>query len=659
MQTGTLPRLIAATVLALSVVGSGAVSTAIVASAGEHKLTYTDRAAEGDPPEVALGIAMGAFRGLFVNYLWIRATELKDKGLFYESIELAKLITRLQPRFPRVWIFHAWNLAYNVSVETQTPEERWQWVNAGISILRDEAIPANPKQTILYKELGWFFLHKIGGYTDDANRYYKRKLAQEWHTVLGEPPRPESIDTPRERVIRPYADEYIGPVEDAPATRSELARRSPLAAELLDAIERRTGLGPSFDLLESWTTVTAARASARARQIAERYTPTDRAIDELLGDERFTQEAWDDAVDFTRRRVLVDEYNMSPLRMRKLTEELGPIDWRVPGAHAIYWSSEGVREGLERATESTSALFDFLNTDRVTVHGIQNMFRYGTIFFNYLSESRYGRDQRQPYISFPNLYFAEAYGTIQQGVYERGGVYQSLARPKTDYAAGYENFMREVIVRYYRMALEQEAERWLSRFRNLDIQNQNDPRRQYEAALPLGDFVVYNTVQRVDSPHIANNIVSSSLFGAYRSLLLGDGDAYATQIAYAADAHRFFLQKQFAETVVTSGSEARMESLDRDFGFVAGVALANFMEQLPLDDAELLYTRISDEELRRYAYDRIVQRFKPAADQAQQQGGPAFDTLFPEPTGMEQFRQKIQAKIDQRYGTELDTINRQ
>lgn len=659
MQTGTLARLTAAIVLALSVVGSGAVSTAIVASAGEHKLTYTDRADEGDPPEVALGIAMGAFRGLFVNYLWIRATELKDKGLFYESIELAKLITRLQPRFPRVWIFHAWNLAYNVSVETQTPEERWQWVNAGIAILRDEAIPANPKQTILYKELGWFFLHKIGGYTDDANRYYKRRLAKEWHTVLGEPPRPDSLNIPREEVMDLYAEDYIGPVAEAPATRAELARRSPDAAELLSAIEQRTGLGPSFDLLESWTTVVAARESVRAEQIAERYTPTDRAMHQLLDDERFTPEAWDRAITFTRRRVLADDYNMSPLRMRALTRELGPLDWRVPGAHAIYWSSEGVREGLERVTESTSALFDFVNTDRVTVQGIQQMFRYGTIFFNYLSESRYGDGQRQPYIAFPNLYFAEAYGTIREGVYERGGVYQSLARPKTDYAAGYENFIREVIVRYYRMGFEEQAERWLTKFRNLDIQNQNDPMRNYEASLPLGDFVIYNTVQRVDSPHIANNLVSSSLFGAFRSLLLGDGEAYAKQIDYAADAHRYFLREQFAETVVTSGTEGRMEFLDRDFGFVAGIALANFMEQLPLDDAEILYTRISDQELRRYAYDRIVQRFKPVIDEAAQDGGPSFDVIFPEPPGMERFRQKIQAKLNERYGGDLESINRQ
>src|SRR5207253_542677 len=95
--------------------------------------TYSDlkpatRLVEGQPPQVAVGIAMGAFRGLFVNILWIRANQLKEDGRYHESMDLARAITQLQPRFPQVWVFHAWNMAYNISVATQTPDERWRWV---------------------------------------------------------------------------------------------------------------------------------------------------------------------------------------------------------------------------------------------------------------------------------------------------------------------------------------------------------------------------------------------------------------------------------------------------------------------------------------------------------------------------------------------------
>ena len=73
---------------------------------------------------------------------------------------------------------------------TETPEERWQWVDSGIRLLRDEGIPQNPNDMLMHKELAWIFLHKVQGVTDDANQYYKRKIAEEWTVALGPPPPP-------------------------------------------------------------------------------------------------------------------------------------------------------------------------------------------------------------------------------------------------------------------------------------------------------------------------------------------------------------------------------------------------------------------------------------------------------------------------------------
>ena len=181
-------QLLALCVLAFSLLGSGVLTTMIASSQGAHELNYTDRAEDGDPPEIALGIAIGALRGLIVNYLWIRATDAKEEGRYYEAVELSRWITKLQPRLPRVWTFHAWNMAYNISVTTNTPSERWSWVNAGVNILRNEGLRINPNDMHMHKELGWIFLHKIGGYTDDSNQYYKRQFAYEWHSVMGAPP---------------------------------------------------------------------------------------------------------------------------------------------------------------------------------------------------------------------------------------------------------------------------------------------------------------------------------------------------------------------------------------------------------------------------------------------------------------------------------------
>ena len=188
MRHNRLIQIIAVGATGLMLAASGLTGASVSDSASRHKLVFADQLTESDPPEVALGIALGAFRGIFVNYLWIRANDLKEDGQYHEAIELSRAITTLQPRFPRVWVFHAWNMAYNISVSTQTPEERWEWVNAGVRLLRDEAIPANPNDMLLHKELSWIFLHKIGGITDDSNQFYKRALAKEWTLLLGNPP---------------------------------------------------------------------------------------------------------------------------------------------------------------------------------------------------------------------------------------------------------------------------------------------------------------------------------------------------------------------------------------------------------------------------------------------------------------------------------------
>ena len=111
----------------------------------ENSLRYTDVSIDGAPPIVALGTAIGALRGIIVDYLWIKTNLQKEKGLFYEAMEDASLITKLQPRFGEVWSFQGHNMAYNISVMTDTPGERWEWVRAGIDLVRDEGLRYNTK----------------------------------------------------------------------------------------------------------------------------------------------------------------------------------------------------------------------------------------------------------------------------------------------------------------------------------------------------------------------------------------------------------------------------------------------------------------------------------------------------------------------------------
>ena len=152
----------------------------------ELQLTYSRDPAI--PADIALTqAALGSFRGLAVDFMWYRATKLKDAGQYREANQLSRWICMLQPHFEKVWVFHAWNMAYNISVATHTPEERWDWVSKGIRLLRDKAVVANPDSVVIKKELGWIFFHKIGAMSDDMHWYYRRRLAAEWQQLLGSP----------------------------------------------------------------------------------------------------------------------------------------------------------------------------------------------------------------------------------------------------------------------------------------------------------------------------------------------------------------------------------------------------------------------------------------------------------------------------------------
>src|SRR5262245_66196202 len=71
---------------------------------------------ENAPPVLAFTtVALGGFRGLIANALWIRANDLQQEDKFFEQVQLSDWITKLEPTFVQVWIVQAWNMAYNIS----------------------------------------------------------------------------------------------------------------------------------------------------------------------------------------------------------------------------------------------------------------------------------------------------------------------------------------------------------------------------------------------------------------------------------------------------------------------------------------------------------------------------------------------------------------
>lgn len=143
------------------------------------------------PPEYAFWIqALGAFRSLITDIVFIQAEEYKSQGRYYDALQLHQWICKLQPRFPTVWEYCSWNMAWNISVTTYTPEERWNWVYNGARLIRDDGLRYNPRATNLYKQIAWVFNNKMSESIDEFHMTYKKYWAWRMHLVLGPPPQP-------------------------------------------------------------------------------------------------------------------------------------------------------------------------------------------------------------------------------------------------------------------------------------------------------------------------------------------------------------------------------------------------------------------------------------------------------------------------------------
>ena len=653
MSRNRIVQMIAIVVALVALAGAGSLGPAINASAARHQLVYVDRAEENAPPQVALGIALGALRGVFVNYLWIRANTLKEQGKYYEAMTLARAITTLQPRFPEVWSFHAWNMAYNISVTANSREERWEWVSKGIRLLRDEGVVYNPASLVIHRELSWIFLHKIAGYTDDANQYYKRALAAEWTEVLGEPPVHSPQTRTQEGAIRAFVD-WLTPIARAPRSMSALEASAPddetrqALRELVQELRTRVVDDMGMDLLRRWTEMHAVLSSSyrtfveQMSEEARKARPRAAALADLMTDPRYDR-AWDLLLPFVRRRVLVDEYHMEPDRMIRYTKKYGPLDWRHPAAHALYWGARGVENALPRIRKMTVEDYDFVNADRQVIQSLQELYRSGDVYFSYLYfrmpelriQDTGGQITYSLYLAVPNPHFVEKYGEIFEEVARRSK-YDQVKRIYTLYDAGYENFLKDAIRFFYRRGQKDVAQRYIFKLINRESLSLNDSWKNERYAQSLEDFIRDQFEdERFKSTYVAQSEVSAAIQAAVVALLDGNDELFRSNWEYAQMFHKRYTDAQVLLTP-TGRASGRTEVMDRDFRFYAGTHVATFVSMLDVEQAEQVYQRAPND-LKPFIYMVMRDLLAAAPNRSVALGGRDFEEVFPQPEGYEQF----------------------
>lgn len=408
------------------------------------------------PPSLAFAtVAMGAFRGLVVDALWMRADKLKEQGQFFDAKQLAEWITTLQPRFAAVWEFHAWNMAYNISVTipASQPDQRWRWVKNGYELLRDQGILMNPKSLPLYRELARIFQHKIGGVSDDAHNYYKLQLALSMEPLLG------SAD-----------NDYFEALAKAPKQWDQIVNDASIAA-LIQALKASDdAFSDDGKFVSNYLAL---------RQNPDRFKPAAfRTIDDYRGTEAL--EKFDI---FAKASQLRSAWKLDPVLMQQLNKTYGPIDWtdpnkhlpldwRHPNSHAIYW---GVK-GLEEVAKEENREIDMVetNTDRIVGHSLQNLFRDGKIFIYNVpvevsKESSSEQTQtvmRKEIFLRPDLRMFEPYHQSLLAILEkykdigRKGSYESLQD-------GHRNMLKNAVLSFYQAGHEKQAQKIYEQLKKL------------------------------------------------------------------------------------------------------------------------------------------------------------------------------------------------
>ncbi|MCE9591782.1 MAG: hypothetical protein K8S99_14805 [Planctomycetes bacterium] len=587
--------------------------------------TMSDAAVRTLPPNEALtAAALSVFRGLAVDVLWYRMNRLKEEGSFYEINQISNWLVTLQPRFPAVWSFMAWNMAYNVSVATNTPEERWDWVNKGIRILRERGIPNNPNAIRLYREEAWIFFHKIGQFSDNMNWYYKTRLAREWQEVLGAPP---DGATTQEAIAR------FKVVADAPDTLEHLTASHPLMPRLLDRL-RAVGANPDEATLRAIGRIIMFTSSLDAKAMGLSTGALDdkaRSVFNIIEDPELAP-AIKLYLAYLRKRVITDNYRMDPAYMLTLMQRYGPFDWRHPASHACYWSSlctdkiAELRKSLDAIRAKAIAEdkdTDLINSHRGVMHALQELMFRGRVSFD--------PSGGHPPDLLPDPRFIDSYDTaLQRAMNEVSGQEGDAKDPTMQFGAGYENFLFTAVVYSYFYGDREQAQKYLDRAQGL-FGKLPDRVGQPRYTKALDDVVYEETFRNLDLLYHARQFIDGMMIKAFNEGLMNNRpDVFNRFLGMAERVH-----KKFNENVRSVPNAPQDPQGLPPFQRMLADGFVNFL-QLPQVDALRRFRIWSNTppDLRRGTYDR----FKEVADKAATAAGLDPAKAFPEPEGMDEWR---------------------
>lgn len=605
------------------------------------QLVLTGELNKSMPPQVRLATAaLGSFRGLAANVLWYRLNELKEAGKYYEANTLADLITTLQPQFAQVWAFHAWNMAYNISVTTYTPDERYDWVSKGIDLLRTKAVKYNPRSPRVYRELSWIFFHKIGGQTDDMHWFYKARLAYRWHELLGG----QTPGLTTEEAI----DEFRV-IPEAPDSLAELRASDPKLDELVvklreagfSVVEENTN-DPDEELLRLIGQINMFYGSVDAQIVGMeiRLQGRDAALHDLIRSERYQQQV-PQLVAFLRKHVLIEHYHMDPEFMLDLMEwdeterdyGFGPLDWRHPSSHGLYWALQGTRIASEKRSKHG---IDAINMFRQGIHSTQNLMHYGRVSYDPANRTRVDLS--------PDPRFIEAYDRMWEISRLEIADSEFANRNIDSFNNGHENFLLNSMMVEYLYGDEENSRELHKRARTL-YANEAHNVRSGRYLKPYDELLLQLMEDNLSLMYNTNAFIDATLERAFSEGYAENRPDVANK--FISLAKRMFQKHQ--RDRVTSGKGTAYGTRERmGFGTFQELLIARFSDLMrnpgnsPMARARIWRAVPLDSGLKQATYEKV---YPVLAEHARAMGMDP-ERAFPVPPGMEEVLAKLKAGQD-------------
>ncbi len=223
-------------------------------------------------------------------------------------------------------------------------------------------------------------------------------------------------------------------------------------------------------------------------------------------------------------KFLRENLKLEPEIMMEVDKEYGPLDWRLPETHAIYWATTGIKRCPDK---------DLLPLRRVIFQSLQLAFQRGNIIEN-------TADQRLDYT--PNLQIANK---VDETMIKMKAM--EVERPWIIDNARY-YFMQEAVYFYYLYMRHEEARVWYKKLLETFPDN-------IDPSLSLEKFVVNHVTKKAEkgTNSKVRAVVDGMLTTSYYRLAMGETDGSVGHALLAAKVH-----KRYNDEIRATKSEHRL-----------------------------------------------------------------------------------------------------